>query len=379
MKMRRFSAAMLASMVCALWLWGCSGNSEQQRTDTVAAEFQQRFQAVDTTITIKSFETEKGETLDYIDEGNPSGHPVLLITGFGTSVTAALLTTHLAQLRDDLDIRLLSLQRNGFGEQAYQKGWNYDNYVEEVGLLLEMLQIDDFHIIAISGGGPYAAFVTQALGARIKSLHLDATITGNNQVNEKSTLPASLSLLCTVASGDTPLDNVRLLLGSFALESAESWWGFSPLNPMLTLDGLEDAAATDWAYTFFSRDSEQSLTALAAEAIRYCDNPLPDLAGITTPLFIYHGDADDSAPLTNIDAWMASLVNTSATTIRLYPGEGHWVQYSRLDQIFADISRPGSLFVCDESEKSILVPEAEGLMLIRDMKATVGLCKTPPP
>ncbi len=148
---------------------------------------------------------------------------------------------------------------------------------------------------------------------------------------------------------------------------------------MLALDGFEDAAATDWEYTFFRRDSEQSLTALAAEAIRYCDNPLPDLAGITTPLFIYHGDADESAPLSNIDAWMASLVNTSAATIRLYPGESHWVQYSHLDQIFADISLPGSLFVCDESEQSILVPEAEGLLLIRDMKATVGLCKTPPP
>ncbi len=222
-KTRRLAAASIWSALCALWLFGCADNNEQQKTDTGTAEFQQRFQPVDSAIEIKSVETDEGETLHYIDEGNPGGHPVLLITGF------------------------------------------------------------------------------------------------------------------------------------------------------------EDAAAIDWEYTFFRRDSEQSLTALAAEALRYCDNPLPDLAGITTPLFIYHGDADDSAPLSNIDAWMASLVNTSATTIRLYPDAGHWVQYSHLDQIFADISRPGLLFVCDESEQSILVPEAEGLALIQDMKATVGLCKTPAP
>jgi pimeloyl-ACP methyl ester carboxylesterase len=82
----------------------------------------------------------------------------------------------------------------------------------------------------------------------------------------------------------------------------------------------------------------------------YCTVPLPDLSHVTAPVFFCHGDDDASASLRNLDAWIASPPNVNGSKLRLYPGEGHWVQCSHLEQIYTDIAQPGRLVVCTSAK-----------------------------
>lgn len=358
--------------VLSLLLIACSDSSDNLPTNGIS--YQQYYEPVESSIEIGSLESSGQATLYYIDEGDPQGIPVLLVTGSGTSVTATLLTTHLNTLRDQLGIRLISVQRNGFGQSTYQEGWGYQDYVNDVETVLEALNIDEFHIVAISGGGPYTAFLAESLGDRLLSLHLAAAITGNNSIDGQSTLSGTLGTVCAIAGTETPVATIKSLLSSFALNSSEQWWGFSENNPLLTVKGFEAAAAIDWEYTFFSRTTDEALTAAASELLRFCTIPIPDLSNVIAPVFIYHGEEDTSASLNNVDVWANSLVNAYSTTIRLYPGEGHWVQYSHLEQVYTDIARPGDLVVCDTTNETRLLPEMDARLELDGGTATLGTC-----
>lgn len=355
-----------------VWLAGCSNSHE---ADKVNEQLQQHYQPIATELALQSVETAPGERLYYVDDGEAASIPVLLVSGFGTSVTATMLTNHLKQLRQQLGIRLVSVQRNGFGDRPYRQGWNYGDYVDEVNRVLALLGIEEFHLFAISGGGPYAAAIAATMPHRLHSMHLAATITGNTTVSGVSTLPSSLQTLCTIAANsDNPAATMASVLSSFALDSAASWWDFDPANPMLAVEGFEDAAAADWSYTFNTLDSQQSLQALAAEALRYCNQPLPTLAGITAPVYIYQGTEDASSPGGNVTAWRQALANSSQFIVRTYPGEGHWVQYSHLEQVLTDIARPGQRVVCDGEGSSQWLEEGQAQALLDSGSVSDGLC-----
>ena len=62
-----------------------------------------------------------GRTAHYSDTGNKNGKPVLFIGGTGTSARAAHMTDFFRTTREDLGLRLISVERNGFGDTAYDK------------------------------------------------------------------------------------------------------------------------------------------------------------------------------------------------------------------------------------------------------------------
>ncbi|MEZ5571416.1 MAG: alpha/beta hydrolase [Halioglobus sp.] len=372
----RLSIQNILLVILAFITTACSdGNDNPPQESTV---YQQFYSPAETSIEVHALDSGDAGKRYYIDEGDPNGIPVLLVTGTGTSVTAALLTSHLNALRDQLGIRIISVQRNGFGQSNYQETWGYRDYVDDVERVLEALGIQEFHVFAISGGGPYTAFLAESLGDRILSLHLAATITGNNVIDGNSTLSGTLGTLCTIAtnSGD-PIDTIRGLVATYALSSSQQWWGFEENNPMLAVKNFEAAAAVDWEYTFFSHSSDEALSAFAAEINRYCTVSLPDLANVTAPLFVYYGEADTSASQNNVDAWIASLANAYSIKVRLYPEEGHWVQYNHLEQIYTDIAQPGNLVVCSGNNETRILPETEGQSLLDSDMATPGTCIEP--
>lgn len=373
MTVRALIQALLVTTLAALGAACSDGSDPLPQTNF---SYQQAYSPLDTAITVQSLEPDDGRIRYYIDEGDPRGIPVVLVTGSGTSVTASLLTSHLNTLRDQLGIRVISVQRNGYGESGYDENWGYADYVADVEHVLDALGIEEFHVFAISGGGPYTAFLAQALADRILSLHLAATITGNSVAAGGSTLSGTLGTVCAIAAvAENPIETIRGLVATFALASSQQWWGFEENNPMLAVEGFEAAAAVDWEYTFFTRSSQEVLTAVAAELNRYCTVPLPDLSNVTAAMFIYHGDDDASASLRNVDAWIASLPNANGSKIRLYPGEGHWVQYSHLEQIYTDIAQPGRLVVCTSANETQILPESQGVSLIDGGAATLGMCR----
>jgi non-heme chloroperoxidase len=106
---------------------------------------------------VQSLTLANGRTVHYIDTGEAGWRPVLFVGGTGTSARAFEMTEFLQTLRRQLKLRVVSVERNGFGDTPITPGWSYGDYADEVRAVLDHLAVTRFAGLAISGGGPYLA------------------------------------------------------------------------------------------------------------------------------------------------------------------------------------------------------------------------------
>jgi non-heme chloroperoxidase len=217
----------------------------------------------------------------FIDEGSPDWRAVVFFGGYGTDVNAFYATEFARDVREELQLRFVSVERNGFGMTPFDPALGYEDAVDDVLGVLETLEIRRFGVVAISGGAPFAAALAARVPHRVLSLHLAAAAAG------------PLVAECGTAS---------VLYAPPALLAADP--------------------------------------ALAHEWRLLCDQPLADLAGCYAPAYLYWGTDDDVIPpAIHVREWRRRLPRVAA--LRAYAGEGHDVQYRHWEQILRDVAGLG--------------------------------------
>jgi len=223
----------------------------------------------------------RSRVVRFIDEGEEGWRPVVFFGGLGTDVGAFYETEFARDLRERMRLRVVSVERNGFGMTPFDESLGYADAVDDVLEVLAMLQIGRFAVVAISGGAPFAAALAAHAPGRVLSLHLAAAAAG------------PLVASCGTAS---------LLYGR---------------PEQLALD---PALAHEWRL-------------LQSE-------PLPDLRALQAPAFLYWGGDDEVVPADHVREWRRAL--PSVVALRGYPGEGHDVQYRHWEQILLDLAGLGA-------------------------------------
>lgn len=306
--------------------------------------------------TMQSMQSPSGRTLAYLDEGDPNWQAVVFVGGSGTSGRVFALLEFLRETRRNLKLRFISVERNGFGTTAFDDSLAYADYAEDVETVLEQLGVREFGLFAISGGGPYAAVIANRNAGSLTSVHMASALTWEDPSALQCIVPEQALTIYT--------------------KDPVAWWGFTPESPVQRIPGFPDAAYDDAARTFNMGGQAGDPAALAHEFGLYCQvQALPDLTGVTAPVYLYYGDAD---PLTPIDPhagrWLAGFSNAEVVA-RIYPGEGHEAQYRHLDQILVDIAGLGDkLVVCKRgANKTQLVKQAKAQKIL-DKGGSLGLC-----
>lgn len=300
-----------------------------------------------------------GRTSHYIDEGGRGDRAVVFMGGQGTSLEAFQLTEFARSSRDELGLRVISVERNGFGESTFDPALGYADYNAEVLRVLEHLGIERFAILAISGGGAYAAHLAAQVPARVISMHAAAAV--------DRTLPGRTPL---AACGRT----VEELNGTNAVYTRypKVWWAIAPGSPVLAVPGWQAVAYNDAGRSFFAGGQLGAPDALTHEGRLPCGpDAIVDPARITAPTYLYWGAQDAAVPLSALAVWRAAVPNVVRT--RIYDGEGHTVQYRHWDQILADLAGWGDHTVLCRAGRTRLVPERRAERLLAD-GATLGLC-----
>ncbi len=298
-----------------------------------------------------------GRVVQYADTGEIGWRAVLYIGGTGTSARAMLMTGYLETLRRRLHIRLISVERNGFGDSVFDPAWTLADYADDVRGVVDHLGLARFAVVAISGGGPYAAHVAAAMPERIVSLHFAAAL-----ADAPNAAPCAMD-------ADTLTRQLAPVVGN-----PQSWWAFPASSPTHRIPGFADRAYDEGARAFFIRGQMGDARPEAAEMLRYCHARLADLplARVTAPVFTYYGLADPLVAPANGAFWRDRL--GGPVTARVYPGEGHDVQYRHWDQVLIDLSglagtgAQARTLVCVRG-KERLVPAARV-----PRGATTGLC-----
>ena len=217
----------------------------------------------------------------FIDTGEAEWRPIVFFGGLGTDLNAFYETEFARELRERLQLRVISVERNGFGMTPFDPSRGYPDAVDDVVSVLETLRVRRFAVVAISGGAPYAAALAARLPHRVLSLHLAAAAAG------------PLVAGCGTAS---------VLYAQPAQLAADP------------------ALAHEWRL-------------LTSE-------PLPDLSALYAPAYLYWGYGDEVVPLEHVREWRRILPRVAA--LRGYPGEGHDVQYRHWEQILLDVAGLGA-------------------------------------
>ncbi|WP_195759880.1 alpha/beta fold hydrolase [Paracoccus sp. S-4012] len=284
-----------------------------------------------------------GRTSYYIDDGDREGRPVVFLGGQGTSLAAFQLTEFNRSTRLALGLRMISVERNGFGESPLDPERGYADYVQEVLGVLNHLGVDRFAIVAISGGGAYAAHLAAAEPERVLSLHAAAAVS--------RTLP----------SRDTPDCSVTLEQKAEELTKythhPKDWWGV-PGSPVLIIPGWQAEAYADATRSFYVNGQMGDSAALAVEYLLPCsEDAVVDASRIAAPTYLYWGEEDTAVPPAQMEDWQEAIPNVVRATS--YPGQGHTVQYRHWDQVLADIAGFGEHRVVCRDGETLLVPEGE--------------------
>jgi non-heme chloroperoxidase len=294
-----------------------------------------------------------GRQLHYIDEGEEGWRPVVFIGGLGTSLAAFQLTEFAQTSRETLGLRMISVERNGFGESDFDPDRGYAGYTEDVLAVLDHLGIEDFAILAISGGGAFAAHLAAEVPDRVISLHAAAAVSW--------TLPTREELDCSRSLEEWNEVNARWT------ENPKDWWGV-PGSPVLVVPGWQTAAYADVTRAFYLGGQMGDPSALSREFTQRCDeDAIADVDRITPPVYLYWGDEDTVVPMSVMEQWQAAVPEVRRT--RVYEGAGHTVQYEHWVQIMADMAGYDDFTVVCRDGETRLVPEDEAGDLPRDLCA----------
>lgn len=288
-----------------------------------------------------------GRTVHYIDEGDPDWQTLVFFGGAGTTVRAFGLLEFARTLREQLHIRVISVERNGLGQTTFDPGVGLAEYADDVWALLDHRGVSSASLIAISGGGPYAAHVAAAQPRRVRSVHL----------------------ACAWAehlSGQADHFDPDAIASDPAV-----WWQFPEGSSIHRIPGFVDSAIEEATRGSFARGRDVPPDGLAQAFGFYQDSALPDLGRLEAPAFLYWGDADPLVPPAHMERWRAALPHVHAA--RVYEGEGHDVQYRHWDQILTDVAHLGEcMVVCHEGRTVLVSPERASELLERG--AAYGLC-----
>jgi pimeloyl-ACP methyl ester carboxylesterase len=108
-----------------------------------------------------------GAVLAFEEYGDPSGVPVIFCHGWPSSRTMAQLTDDAAR---GLGIRIVSPDRPGISGSSLQGNRKLSDWPALVERLVDDLGLNDFRILAISGGAPYAYATAIAIPERVRAI-----------------------------------------------------------------------------------------------------------------------------------------------------------------------------------------------------------------
>ncbi|WP_127111796.1 alpha/beta fold hydrolase [Shimia sediminis] len=308
---------------------------------------------------VLNYALSSGKNVGYFDEGPRDGQPVLFIGGSGTSAYAYALTGFLRTLSNDLNLRFVGVERDGYGATGLTEGYTYEMYAAEVGEVLQSLGINEFSVVAISGGGPYASAVAAEHKDRLASLHFLAAFSQYDPDNPDT------SGLCGLGE--------ERITGAAAYYAANpaAWWDLGENPPTARIHGFQTVAQNDGARTFTMGGQATSGAALLAEFTRYCTLPAAPSEGVTAPVYIYEGTEDTSVKSVHGDFWAGHYGNVAAR--RTYEGVGHTVQYRHWDQVLLDVAGMADTSVVCVDGTSTLMASADAVAAVSD-GATAGIC-----
>ena len=286
---------------------------------------------------------ENGGHVAYDEYGDPNGTPVIFCHGWPSSRSMAQLTDAAAQ---ELKARIISPDRPGIHGSAFVAGRTLLDWPMLVRALAQHLGLEEFRLLAISGGAPYALVTAREMPERVPAVALLSGAPPIAELADHSGLwrlhrwmlalharqPALLRKLFWIAR---PLATTRLSLRA---------------RPLLRLalqgmdaEALRDRVAFEACFESSRQAWRASLEGVIADAEIYATPWGFRLEDVRVPVAVWHGTRDRTFSFKLAEEVAQRLPNS---TFHLIEGAGHYslpIRY--MHEVLSDLlstHRPGA-------------------------------------
>lgn len=278
-----------------------------------------------------------GGKLAFCEYGNANGTPVFFFHGWPSSRTMAQLADNAAR---ELDVRIISPDRPGIRDSTFQENRKLIDWPEIVEQLADHLKLERFHVLAFSGGAPYAYAAAWGLRERVRAVGIASGAPPIADLRDHSGLLSLYrKMIWLYRNSPKTLRVFFYITGAFA--SIRPPARLRPLMlKVLRLrqcdsDSLEDTVAFEACFESQRRAWLSSVKGLIHDAEIFGEPWEFRLEDIDVPVHLWHG-SEDRAFSVGVANYVASRLPNCE--LRLIEGEGHYsLPIRHMREILADL------------------------------------------
>jgi len=288
---------------------------------------------------VEFFRTGDGRVLEYLLLGDPQGQPVVFLHGTpGTAGSAGLLD----EAASRQGVRLVALSRPGYGATTTTAP-GLSSVADDVGELTRGLGVEEFAVLGVSGGGPFALAVGATLATRVRHILVAAGPAPYREVAPEALAPEDVQALDLLAVGDVdgavatvtagvrrdydavsrlPVDEFGVAFSAM-LPATEHYFDTRPEGRALIFADTHRALAR---YDGFVRDN-----------LSWCGAWDFDLSDVVAPVVLSYGGADAMGASFHGE-WLKARLPTATLTIHPHADHGE-VCFGLGDWLFAALQK----------------------------------------
>lgn len=282
-------------------------------------------------------ELKSGGQLAFCEYGSANGTPVFFFHGWPSSRTMAQLTENAAR---ELKVKIISPDRPGIRDSSFQPNRKLIDWPDIIRQLADHLRLEQFHLLAMSGGAPYVYATAWKLRDRVRAA---AVASGAPPIvdlsdhsgllplyrkmiwlynNSPKTLRAFFYLTGALASIRPPPRLRPLMLKVLRLRECDS-------------QSLEDTVAFEACFESQRRAWLSSVKGLIQDAEIFGKPWEFRLEDVDVPVRLWHG-TEDRAFSVEVAKYVASRIPTCE--LRFVEGEGHYsLPIRHMREILSDL------------------------------------------
>jgi pimeloyl-ACP methyl ester carboxylesterase len=275
-----------------------------------------------------------GRELAWLELGDPSGKPVI---GFhGTPGSRLQLVAGEEPVRA-AGVRLISVDRPGYGHSTYKPGRTLADWPGDVRQLGDHLGLDRFGVVGVSGGGPHSLVCAALMPDRVA---VAGVLSGVGLLGspgaEEGMMPANVFITKVGRRSTKPLEAIFGVMMRVQRRWPESSVRFMTKQmPAADAEIIRRPSVQRIFVQEAKRASATSAKASAQDFQVFSRDWGFRLEDIGVPVHLWQGDADRNVPFAHAKQMAAAI---PGATLHEIAGGGHLASLDRSGEIFATLS-----------------------------------------
>jgi len=263
-------------------------------------------------------EAKDGTKLHVKDSGN--GRPVVLIHGW--PLTGDMFEYQSLALLE-AGYRVITYDRRGFGQSGHPaNGYDYDTFADDLGAVLDSLDIKDANLVGFSmGGGEIARYLSRHGAKRVSKAVLIGSVVPYLLKDDSNPDGVDASVFEDMKA------QIRKDRFAFLQNFSKMFYGVGFVTSPVS------QALLDWTFILAIMASPKA-TINCVDAFGKTDFR-PDLKSFTMPTLVIHGTSDKTVPIDT--AGRAAAKGIPGAKLIEYDGEPHGLFATAPDRLNSDL------------------------------------------